>query len=171
MSSSNTILIQGCHSKDYWDEFNMSTDRDHEMKQIEQIFEEGIIRKDQLISFSDLENESDRYNILIMGDLTYGTGNLITARRLRDIMSNMGYNCYLYNVKYCNDANPGEQMRYLDRLAKMLKNKKIHLIFGIHLWRTGRILNMLNDRNNVKLPYCLIVSGTDANIFIEVKIN
>jgi hypothetical protein len=102
-----------------------------------------------------------------MGDLTYGTGNMITARRLKNIISNMGYTTYLYNVKYINESSPEQQNLILDRLLNLLLNKKIHFIIGIHLWRSGRVLNILKKKNFM-LPYCLLVSGTDANIFLEV---
>jgi hypothetical protein len=169
VSSSKSFLIQGYRSEDYWDDFNKSEDREHEMIQIQKFFEEEIITKDQLVTFRDIEIQCNTYNIMIMGDLTYGTGNMITAKRLKSMFSDMGYTVYLYNVKYSNESSKEEEMIYINRLLNFMLRKKIHIVFGIHLWRSGRILNILREKKGFQVPYCLLIAGTDANLFTEVR--
>ena len=168
MSSSIIILIKGYNSNNYWDDFNMSTDRIHEMEQIKLLFQKNILTHENITSFSNIQNKTNKKNILIIGELTYGTGNLITGKRLKKIISELGYNTFIYNVKYINESKDLDEIKYIEKLENFLIKKQIHLIFGIHIWRSGKVLNFLYSRKKLKIPYCLIVSGTDANVFIYV---
>jgi hypothetical protein len=129
-----------------------------------------LIRVD-LISYQQLENErtNKSFNVLIMGELTYGTGNLITGKRLRNIFDKLGYNVFMYNVKYINESEDIDT--YLNRIKHLLINNRIHLIVGIHLWRSGRVISLIREKLNFKIPSILVVSGTDANVFINVTIS
>jgi hypothetical protein len=149
----------------------MSEDRNHELQTIPSFFGQ-VISRDNLISLNQLCNDvsSDRFNILVMGELTYGTGNLITGKRLKNIFSRLGYKTFMYNVKYINECSAGEEDRYLDKLKNLIINEQIHMIVGIHLWRSGRVINLLREKCKLKIPNVLIVSGTDANVFINVSI-
>jgi hypothetical protein len=136
------------------------------------LFFDGLLSKDQLISFQELSDErvSGQFNILIMGELTYGTGNLITGKRLKNIFSKLDFSVFSYNVQYINSClNEEEEDDYLEKLYKSLINKKIHMIVGIHLWRSGRVINLIREKLKLKIPNVLIVSGTDANVFINVN--
>jgi hypothetical protein len=130
----------------------------------------------KLSSFRQLNSHSfdDREkNILILCDLTYGTGNAISALRYCKILSESNYVPFLHNVKYINSYKEEtvEFRNSLNILKNVIKYKKINLILGLNIWRSGRIINILrkDDKNYEKIPYALIVSGTDANHFILVK--
>lgn len=128
-------------------------------------------KKFNLASFSNLSVANySSLNIVILGDLTYGTGNSISAKRLKTIFTSLNYPTYIFNVKYLNSTEN------LDIDISILKNfivqKRINLIIGINLWRAGRIINCLMNKfvNDIylDLKYFIILAGTDANIFINV---
>ena len=128
-------------------------------------------KKFNLASFSNLSVANySNLNIVILGDLTYGTGNSISAKRLKTIFTSLNYPTYIFNVKYLNSTEN------LDIDISILKNfivqKRINLIIGINLWRAGRIINCLKKKfvNDIylDLKYFIILAGTDANIFINV---
>jgi len=107
-----------------------------------------IFKESELINFSDLEYSGieveniNTKNILILGDITYGTGNLITAQRMKRIFNKLGYNSFLFNIRYLLS---GENKDYT-LLKKFIKNKNIGLIVGINIWRSGKIIyDLLND--------------------------
>ncbi len=147
----------------------MSRDRLHEKETIESYFKKNI---HNLKPFSSIATDcGDKLNILILGDLTYGTGNSITAKRLKKIFNGLGYNTYLFNVKYLNTFENTKDVEVMS-LINFILSKKIHLIVGINLWRAGRIIHSLKKSTQkeifIDLKYLIILSGTDANIFINV---
>lgn len=176
-----------CHpgnvpSSFYWDDFNSSNDRIHEKKILEKYFIHKR-EKEQInfVNFLDLTESyfqvkndiiitnNNKQNILLIGDFTFGTGNSTTAIRLQSIFQKLEYNVFLYNIKYINNDSKLED-RFYKSLQKFIINKKINLIIGIHLWRSGRVLNKLRKLKEnflISSPYILIVSGTDANDFIN----
>jgi len=161
----------------YWDDFNCSQDRIHEKETMEMIFSNLNSARDNIYNFElknyyDLPSKTniDKYNILIIGNLTYGTGNYITALRLRKFMKDLNYNSYLYNIKNINQAeNEKIQYQLMKKLELFIIKNKIHLIIGIHILRSGSVLSLLNKNKDflLKIPYCLITAGTDANEFIN----
>jgi hypothetical protein len=85
-------------------------------------------------------------NILILGDITYGTGNLITAQRLKKIYKDLGYNSFFYNVRFLLS----EENNDYNQLKKFILNKRIGLIVGINIWRAGKIIYDLLHKCNSK---------------------
>ncbi len=116
------------------------------------------MEKPNLINFTDLkyfDPHSDgkglnhRFkmkNILIMGDITYGTGNLITAQRLKKIFKDLGLNSFFYNIRYLLSK---ENTDY-DLLKKFILNKRIELVVGINVWRAGKIIYDLMHECKIK---------------------
>jgi hypothetical protein len=160
----------------------------HEKNTLEKLYENKILKENQIINFSDLEypvmeKNTNSINILILGDITYGTGNLITAQRMKRIFNNLGFNTFIYNIRYLLS----EENKNYKNLKKFIKNMKIGLFIGINIWRSGKIIHhLLNDSKLVCLnsftgdsdgipnlikviPFFFIVAGTDANCFIKVK--
>jgi len=120
-----------------------------------------IIKKENLINFSDIEikrnfkfeekenffTEMKKKNILLIGDFTYGTGNLITAQRLKKILNDLGYNIFVYNIKYLLSGENNSN----DFLKKLLVKNNINLIIGINVWRSGKIIyDLLNEATEKK---------------------
>lgn len=94
------------------------------------------------------ENESfqkDKINILIIGDFTYGTGNLITAQRMRKIFEDLNYKTFFYNIKYLLSVERDN----FNHLKRFIVNKKIRLIIGINVWRSGKIIYQLLNDNKI----------------------
>jgi len=86
-------------------------------------------------------------NILLIGDFTYGTGNLITAQRLKKILNDLGYNIFVYNIKYLLSGENNSN----DFLKKLLVKNNINLIIGINVWRSGKIIyDLLNESTEKK---------------------
>lgn len=96
---------------------------------------------------TDLKEIYERKNILILGDITYGTGNLITAQRLRKIFKDLGYNSFFYNTRFLLS---GENNDY-EKLKKFIFNKHISLIVGINVWRAGKIIHDIIHESNKNL--------------------
>ena len=120
-----------------------------------------IIKNENLINFSDIEikrnfkfeekenffTEMKKKNILLIGDFTYGTGNLITAQRLKKILNDLGYNIFVYNIKYLLSGENNSN----DFLKKLLVKNNINLIIGINVWRSGKIIyDLLNESTEKK---------------------
>ena len=108
----------------------------------------------EYFNFDENENNLfeniNKHNILILGDITYGTGNLITAQRLKKIFDNLGYRSFYYNIRYLLS---GENNNY-DNLKKFILNKKISLVVGINIWRAGKIIyDLFNDENKSKIIF------------------
>jgi predicted glycoside hydrolase/deacetylase ChbG (UPF0249 family) len=167
----NDIIEIMCHPGNipesyYWDEFNVSQDR---------VYEKNFLLNYQrfnnynFCNFLDLpfKTTTNLFNILIIGDFTYGTGNSITAIRIQKILQSLNCNAFLYNSSYINKKFKDENC--LKYLTKLIQKKKIHMIFGIHLWRSGRVINLLREKTLYRIPYILIASGTDANHFIHLE--
>jgi predicted glycoside hydrolase/deacetylase ChbG (UPF0249 family) len=148
----------------YWDEFNSSDDRLLEKENLKLLNNIQI----EKISFNDLKlKNEEKFRILILGDFTFGTGNSITAIRLQNIFKKLKFSVFLYNIKFINNS-PETEIENIKNLEKFIINKKINFIVGIHLWRSGKIINRLRNENKyLKIPYILIVAGTDANSFID----
>ncbi len=147
----------------------MSRERLHEKETIENYFKRNI---HYIKPFSSITSDcEDKLNILILGDLTYGTGNCITAKRLKKIFNGLGYNTYLFNVKCLNSFENTKEIE-VESLINFILSKRIHLIVGINLWRAGRIIYTLKKTTEkeifIDLKYLMILSGTDANLFINV---
>lgn len=147
----------------------MSSDRLHEKNTIESFFKN---ERYNLSSFSKMSiKHSDTFNILILGDLTYGTGNSISAKRLKKIFTILNYPTYIFNVKYLNSFENHNDID-VTNLENFIISKRINLIVGINLWRAGRIINCLMKKSLneifIELKYFIILAGTDANIFINV---
>jgi len=115
----------------------MSEEREYEMKQITEFFDKKILTKDQLISFYDIIGKvnSGQHTVAIIGDFTYGTGNSTTAIRLRKIMRELGYKCFIYNLNVFNDLNEGSKtfLHEINKLEIFLANNRVSLILGIGL--------------------------------------
>lgn len=169
-----------CHpgypsKNNFWDDFNCSQDRLVELDNLNNIFSsQKIIDKNYLKNFTDLENfvDCNRFNILIMGDITFGTGNSITAIRLKNLFKSLNFKCYLYNLKYLNkETDPNKNDQLCEKFEDFLLNKKIHLMIGINIWRSSKILNYLLTKKNktptILIPYILITAGTDANVYLD----
>lgn len=140
-----------------WDDFNKSDDRLYEKQTLEGMFSKGILRQEQLFKFSDLKPNFGNFSILIIHDTIYGTGNSITAGRLCNIFKDLNYNSYIYNIKFHNGN--------VECLINFILNNKIHLVIGINVWRSSELIKHIQKK--IKIPYALIISGTDANVFIE----
>lgn len=84
-------------------------------------------------------------NILILGDLTYGTGNLITAQRLKKVFDKLGHKSFIYNIRYLLSGESND----FENLQKFVLNKKIGLIVGINIWRSGKIIFDLLHESNI----------------------
>jgi len=152
----------------------MSADREHEKAQIFDFHTKNIITKSDLCNFNDIVDWSNpsQLSIAIIGDFTYGTGNLITAVRLRKIMKDIGYKCFNYNLNIFHHLSENTEA-YNDEINKLelfLINNRISFIMGIHLWRAGRIITSINNKNSIYFPYILVCAGTDANVFVKVNI-
>lgn len=85
-------------------------------------------------------------NILILGDITYGTGNLITAQRLKKIFKDLGNNSFFYNIRYLLSKESEDY----EQLKKFILNKRISLVVGINIWRAGKIIYDLMQECKIK---------------------
>ena len=94
--------------------------------------------------------EIKKKNILLIGDFTYGTGNLITAQRIKKIFNELGYNVFIYSIQYLLSGENESNIF----LKKFLLKNQISLIVGINVWRSGKIIYDLlygeNDIDNQK---------------------
>jgi hypothetical protein len=107
-------------------------------------FTDLIFSKDYL-NKEDYLNDMKIPNILILGDLTYGTGNLITAQRVKKILKDLNMRGFYYNIRYLLS---GEDEN-LENLKKFIINKNISMLIGINVWRAGKIIYDLQNKNDL----------------------
>ncbi|KAL8604674.1 hypothetical protein ACOMHN_013454 [Nucella lapillus] len=77
-------------------------------------------------------------------------GNYSTISRIRSHLVKHGHTCLLWDVKQVEEAGD---------ITQQLQRHQVDMLIGIHAFRTGCILK------DCKLPYVLILGGTDVNEF------
>jgi predicted glycoside hydrolase/deacetylase ChbG (UPF0249 family) len=167
-----------------WDEWDLLADREHEFLELYKL-NKNLAKYDDinLVSYHNISNinKNNKKKIIILGELTYGTGNSITANRISKLISE-DYETYLINVNPINSAIKNNSLlkSYLiNQFILEYNNINPDLILGINLYRAGLLLNELNrmkinqiNSNNLisKLqiaPHILLIAGTDVNVFLE----
>lgn len=182
---------------DKWDDFDSSKDREHELNIVNNLSlnECNLINYDEL----PLSNNELSTTIIVVGEFTYGTGNNITAQRIKSLL-NKDFNVVLFNISLFNynlkiinnnknSINISEENKnklqnkhfnsnvyIMSQFINIIKSNSIKLIYGVNLYRAGVFLNEYYhncdlykiDKDNIdyKIPYCLLIAGTDGNNFI-----
>ncbi|XP_076435001.1 glycosyltransferase 1 domain-containing protein 1-like isoform X2 [Babylonia areolata] len=80
-------------------------------------------------------------------------GNYSTISRIRCHLVKRGHTCQLWDIQELEKGG-GE-----GEVNRVLHQHQVDLLIGIHAFRTGRILK------DCKVPYILILGGTDVNEF------
>ena len=102
---------------DSWDDFDKSEDRYHEYKELIALKEKFSNKKKiEIKSFIDLPtipiNNHDKANIIIVGELTYATGNNITAQRIKSILNDK-FNISLFSISSITFLVDGLSIKWL----------------------------------------------------------
>ena len=95
--------------------------------------------------------------MLIYSKLDKGTGNYTTTFRLKTMFEKMGFQVYLWNA-----SDKLEIESEASDLFHFLLNFGISLIIGVNASRSAQIINQAV--RCLRVPYILVIAGTDANI-------
>ena len=164
----------GFASNDWGDEFNRSKDREFELNVIKS--EEFRLSYEKygakLASFRDLSHSYFEltFNVLICGDLSPASGNLIQCVRVKKSIESMpNTRVFLGNINILEDEDGLEGV--IEDMERLLLDKRIHLVLCVNVWKNARIFRKIFDKTKISLdiPYILIIAGTDANVAIKVS--
>lgn len=87
-------------------------------------------------------------NIVLLSQLSKGSGNLHTIERIRTYLCEANYICSLLSP---DEFDTG------DDFSQYLTSHEIKLVIGLHAFRAGKLLQ---DSNT---PHIIIIGGTDVN--------
>lgn len=170
------LLFIGFASNDWGDEFNRSKDREFELNMIKSEEFKNSYEKHgaKLASFRDLSHSyfEQTFNVLICGDLSPASGNLIQCVRVKKSIESMpNVRVFLGNINILEEETGLEG--FIDDMEGLLLDKRINLVLCVNVWKNARIFKKIFDKTQISLdiPYILIIAGTDANVAIKVKKN
>ena len=79
----------------------------------------------------------------------------------------MNYEVYIRPIEGFQLEDPESVKNEVKNLLHQCKKEEIHLVCGINAYRTGIIMKKALRDHNFNIPYIPIISGTDANIFLD----
>ena len=125
----------------------------------------------KLASFRDLSHSyfEQSFNVLICGDLSPASGNLIQCVRVKKSIESMpNIRVFLGNINILEDEIGLEGV--IEDMERLLLDKRINLVLCVNVWKNARIFRKIFDKTKISLdiPYILIIAGTDANVAIKV---
>nr|KAG5704697.1 hypothetical protein BaRGS_025339 [Batillaria attramentaria] len=88
--------------------------------------------------------------LFLLTPLKVKGGNYGTISRIRSHLVKHGHTCLLWDM---------EEMEAVGDINTVLREHHVDLVIGIHAFRTGRFMK------DSKIPYILILGGTDVNEF------
>lgn len=88
--------------------------------------------------------------LFLLTPLKMKGGNYGTISRIRSHLVKNGHSCLLWDL---------EEMEGISDINAVLEEHHVDLVIGIHAFRTGRFMK------DSKIPYILILGGTDVNEF------
>ena len=117
---------------------------------------------------SNMQENIEKYNILLCADFSPASGNLIQCTRLKKALNSSNFNVLLRNI-YINDHDSSSENEIED-LERFIKQQKIHCILCMNVWKNARFFYKIMKKQEIslKIPIIIIIAGTDANVAINV---
>lgn len=126
----------------------------------------------KLASFRELSHSyfEKSFNVMICGDLSPASGNLIQCIRVKKSLETMeNVRVFLSNIHILEEEDGLEGI--IEDLERLLLDKRINCVLCVNVWKNAKLFNKIFNRNTISLniPYILIIAGTDANVAIKVN--
>ena len=99
-----------------------------------------------------------------------GSGNHTTSVRLATILKSIGFQT-VYYLDVPSDEHSSQEVA---KLRRMIQQLTIKLVVGVNLTRTAAQIHRATNPDSLntvvaKVPYILIVAGTDANVTLAAE--
>lgn len=125
----------------------------------------------KLGSYRDINHSyyEETFNVLICGDLSPASGNLIQCMRIKKALESMDKTRVFLSNIHILEQDEGLEGVSRD-LEGLLVDKRINCVICVNVWKNARLFHqiMAESKLGVCIPYILMIAGTDANVAIKV---